>query len=173
MVINTPSYGGGSDLWDQAGGAPLPSRDHLRTAADLPASMSDRTLEVVGVTDVVHLALSLGGVSNGVRICQGKTVSVKAAGPGVPLQVDGEPFNVEGANGAVLKGREWLPLTPAGSSEACEPFDVTIEHDGQALMLARGSGGGASAYAAIEERLGEEGLATKQRDALFASLGQD
>ena len=32
--------------------------------------MDDGKLEVVGVTDVVHLANALGGVSNGVRLCQ-------------------------------------------------------------------------------------------------------
>ena len=26
MVLNTPSYGGGSDLWDESRGAPLPAR---------------------------------------------------------------------------------------------------------------------------------------------------
>ena len=54
MVLNTPSYGGGSDLWDEQRKAPLSSRlRHMRGEAQ-PIAMDDGLLEVVGVTDVVH-----------------------------------------------------------------------------------------------------------------------
>ena len=68
MILNTPSYGGGSDLWDEARGAPLAARtDRFRTPPPRPSSMSDGVLELVGVTDVVHLAFSLGGLSCAAR----------------------------------------------------------------------------------------------------------
>ena len=123
MVLNTPSYGGGSDLWDEQRKAPLSSRlRHMHGEAQ-PIAMDDGLLEVVGVTDVVHLALTLGGLSNGVRICQGRTMRLHAPGGGVPLQVDGEPFNQESSG-------------PAFSTESCEPFDFTLERQDSALMLA-------------------------------------
>ena len=39
QVCNTPSYGGGSDLWDPTQGAPLPSRDRMQTEAVPPAAV--------------------------------------------------------------------------------------------------------------------------------------
>ena len=105
-------YGGGSDLWDEARGAPLQARtDRFATPPARRASMSDGCLEVVGVTDVVHLAFSLGGLSNGVRLCQGASISVKCADGGVPLQIDGEPCN----------------LTPAGPLGS-EPFELHLAY---------------------------------------------
>lgn len=212
MVLNTPSYGGGSDLWDEARAAPLAARTkHFQTPPARPCSMSDGLLEVVGVTDVLHLALALGGLSNGVRICQGETVQIRASGSGskhtaraphgtphgaphgaaqhgpsrrthacfcawchspltyfllralllvccaVPLQIDGEPFNLdEGPDGA-------------------EPFDVAIERTGQAFLLARDTarGGGTNAYVAIEQQLAARELGTQQRDDLLRALGSD
>ena len=70
----------------------------------------------------MHLALTLGGLSNGVRLCQGRELRLHAPRGGVPLQVDGEPFNQESP--------------PAFSSGGCEPFDFTLERTDSALMLA-------------------------------------
>ena len=65
MVLNTPSYGGGSDLWDEQRKAPLASRlRHMRGEAQ-PIAMDDGLLEVVGVTDVVRRTLPLGGLGLG------------------------------------------------------------------------------------------------------------
>eukprot|EP00966_Prymnesium_polylepis_P092775 2147502-Prymnesium_polylepis.1 len=134
MIVSTPSYGGGSDLWDERRSAPLSTRlRHMQTDAS-PAAMDDGKLEVVGVvrrtakhhkptpprsprpadlptsrppdraglrttrppraaraappmpavapyatqTDVLHLANALGGISNGVRLCQGSSIAVSA-----------------------------------------------------------------------------------------------
>ena len=85
MVLNTPSYGGGSDLWDEQRKAPLSSRLRYMHGEAQPIAMDDGLFEVVGVTDVVHLALTLGGLSNGVRICQGRQLRLYAPGGGVPL----------------------------------------------------------------------------------------
>ena len=158
IILNIASYGGGSDLWDEARGAPLPARaDRFRTPPAVPASMSDGMLEVVGVTDVVHLAFSLGGLSNGVRICQGKTMRVRELAGGVPLQIDGEPCN----------------LTPAGP-EGSEPFDFEMAIEDQVYVLGRSprTEGGVSAYAAVEGQLRDERISTEQRDALLRALGR-
>ena len=99
MVLNTLSYGGGSDLWDEERRAPLRTRLR-RPVASLPtrAAMDDGVLEVVAVTDVVHLAAALGGFSNGMRVCQGRRVSVRIDGAGIPLQIDGEVFDTPPAD---------------------------------------------------------------------------
>ena len=81
-MLSIPSYGGGSDLWDERRVAPLRTRlRHMQTAAT-PASMDDGKLEVVGVTGVLHLANALGGISNGVRLCQGANISVSVVDGG-------------------------------------------------------------------------------------------
>ncbi|KAL1526886.1 hypothetical protein AB1Y20_015577 [Prymnesium parvum] len=158
MIASTPSYGGGSDLWDERRSAPLRTRlRHVQTECS-PASMGDGKLEVVGVTGVLHLANALGGISNGVRLCQGSNISVSVVGGGVPLQIDGEPFNID-------------PVEGIGS----EPFEVTIEQTGQALMLASADASGArerpSAAVAIDQALASGSIDVRQRDALLKALG--
>ena len=114
MVLNTLSYGGGSDLWDEA---PRAAARLRRPVASLPrAAMDDGVLEVVAVTDVVHLAAALGSFSNGMRVCQGRRVSVRIDGAGIPLQIDGEVFD-----------------TPPADA----PFNLTLERTDQAYMPPR------------------------------------
>lgn len=124
--------------------------------------MSDGKLEVVGVTDVLHLAFSLGGLANAVRLCQGSALEIGCAGGGVPLQIDGEPFNVAPPDGAA-----------SAASAGLEPFQVSVAQQGQALLLARGAAGatvGPSGYAAVERALAEGQIGTSQRDALLRAL---
>jgi len=138
--------------------------------------MADGVLEVVGVTDVLHLASSLGGLSNGVRLCQGANLSIRARDGGVALQVDGEPFNT-GASSSEPKDSRWGRFR-SWTCAASEPFDVRIERVGQALLLGRGgkrTGGGGrhvSVLGAIEGQLRSKGISTAQRDELLRSLGR-
>ena len=160
MVLNTPSYGGGSDLWDEQRKAPLSSRLRYMHGEAQPIAMDDGLFEVVGVTDVVHLALTLGGLSNGVRICQGRQLRLYAPGGGVPLQVDGEPFNQESTG-------------PAFSTESCEPFDFTLQRQDSALMLAAPQSSEPEAGAAelaIERGVASSSLSVAQRDALLRDM---
>ena len=166
MVLNTPSYGGGSDLWDADGGAPLASRDAwgATAAEERSPAANDGVLELVGVTDVLHLALTLGGLSNGMRICQGRTLTLDVRGKGVPLQIDGEPFNV-----ALEKG---------GSIGACEPFLIQLERCGSALRLKAPAGGleareGGEGELAVERGYAQGSLSLAQRDALFAAMSSE
>jgi len=162
MVLNTPSYGGGSDLWDEARAAPLRARtDRFQSPTPArPLRMDDGLLEVVGVTDVVHLACSLGGLSNGVRLCQGSRITLSVPGGGVPLQIDGEPYNVVSPADAQYGG-------------GFEPFHMELERDGQALMLARAPRSTprrGNAVTAVETQLQQRLLSTPQRDALLWTL---
>jgi len=178
MVLNIPSYGGGSDLWDESRGAPLTARSrHFQTGPPHEASMADGTVEVVGVTDVLHLACSLGGLSNGVRLCQGAKLSIRARDRGVALQVDGEPFNTDASTSHSASSASSGRLR-SWTCAASEPFDVRIERAGQAFLLARGAkrmGGGVrhvSALSAIEHQLRSKAISTAQRDALLRKLGR-
>ena len=80
-------------------------------------------LEVVGVTDVLHLASSLGGLSNGLRLCQGKRISVAVPEGGIPLQIDGEPFNVV----VTLRAHARLTLARALTKKICPIAHLTRE----------------------------------------------
>lgn len=228
MVLNTPSYGGGSDLWDEARAAPLPATTrHFQSAEARPPRMDDGLLEVVGVTDVLHLAYSLGGLSNGVRLCQGahsecrrastarpcpapqfsletpprwqerraaaiappacerdrsrppplirslaRPFAVRLAVPqgGVPIQIDGEPYNIVPREAAV-DGEEGAAV--GLNAGGLEPFNVELSYEGQALMLARSPRSTpreGNAFAAVEAQLRRRGLSTAQRDALLWTL---
>ena len=168
MVLNTPSYGGGSDLWDAGGGAPLPPRQGWLATPPQPPSVADGYLEVVAVGDVVHLACSLGGLSSGIRLCQGRVVSLRVPRGGVPLQIDGEPFNVG--------------PTEAGAPTEPEPFDVRLSLRGRGLLLGAPARGGAAGPSAdlesgaaevvIDEALAAGDLSGTQRDALLRALAE-
>lgn len=160
MICNTPSYGGGSDLWDYTNGAPLPSRDHLQTGAERPAT-DDGRLEIVAVANVIHLALTLGGLSNGIRLAQGGQISVEVRGPGVPFQVDGEPFSV-GAKSGLTK---------------LEPFRFRVSRVGSSLMLRGpvggiGGVGGDTAVGAVELALGDGTIVETTRLALLEKMAR-
>ena len=73
------------------------------------------------------------------------------------MQIDGEAFNVDDG--------------PVGA----EAFDVSIDFQNQAFLLARGdtSEGNANAYTSIETQLQQKTLGTAQRDALLRALGSD
>jgi len=156
MVLNTPSYGGGSDLWDEARGAPLQATTrHFQSSPARPLDMSDGLVEVVGVTDVLHLACSLGGLSNGVRLCQGERISIGVPGGGVPLQIDGEPYN------------------QAEGPRHAEGFDVTIARSGQALLLsapAQHSVPGANPVQVVEGHYRRRSISGAQRESLLRAL---
>ena len=162
MLLNTPSYGGGSDLWDAAGGAPLPSADSMKAEEVQHPSASDGLLELVGVTDVLHLALTLGGFSNGVRICQGRSITIESRKMGIPLQIDGEPYNV-GEGGF--------------SIASCEPFKFELQHRGSSLMLrAPTNSAGANVCSngelAVERALEAGDISLEQRNKLWDSLSR-
>lgn len=74
----------------------------------------------------------------------------------LPVFPAGEPFNIEASDG--------------GS----EPFDVTIEYNGRALMLASSSHGRwrdePSAVHAIDEALAAGTINVQQREALLEAL---
>ena len=160
MICNTPSYGGGSDLWDLTNGAPLPSRNELQTDASTPAS-DDGKLEIVAVANVLHLALTLGGFSNAIRVAQGSNISVEVSGNGVPFQVDGEPFSVESKEGlAVL-----------------EPFSFRLSRVGSSFMLRAPRGGfaaedGDTAAGAMELALADGTIDEPTRLALLEKMAR-
>lgn len=157
MILNTPSYGGGSDLWDEQRQAPLGARQRSLQTPIRPAAIDDGILEVVAVRNVIHLAMALGGFSNGIRLCQGEEITVRVSEKGVPLQIDGEPFNVPG--------------------EPSEPFDFSLKRRGDSLMLSApqegsGNGGSGAAEAAIERATGSGLISAEQREALLLSLAR-
>ena len=86
-VINIPSQAGGVDYWG----------NHLvgsgRTDNMARQGICDQTIEVVGVTGVVHMGQCMIGLDGGIRLCQGKSMRLQIdPRQPVPMQIDGEPF---------------------------------------------------------------------------------
>jgi len=159
MVCNTPSYGGGSDLWDPTQGAPLPSRDRMQTEA-VPPAADDGVLEIVCVTGVFHLAQTLAGFSNAVRLAQGREVSIEVEGSGVPLQVDGEPFGVASSGVSSLG-----------------PFSLTLRRLGTSLMLRAPAGGidaadGEAGPSAVEGAMADGLISHEVREELLEKMAR-
>jgi len=79
VVLNIPSYGGGTDLW----GADTKKTD-IQTVCD-------HKFEVVGVRGVTHLGLMQAKVNRGHRICQGTDIKMTLLVP-MAVQIDGEAW---------------------------------------------------------------------------------
>nr|XP_014352777.1 PREDICTED: diacylglycerol kinase theta [Latimeria chalumnae] len=74
------SWGSGADLWgSESDGRFVKPR------------IDDGSLEVVGVTGVVHMGQVQGGLRSGIRIAQGSYFRVTLLKP-IPVQIDGEPW---------------------------------------------------------------------------------
>ena len=82
--------------------------------------MDDRLLEVVAISGVVQLGLAQMSLSNAHRLCQCSSITITSkSGARLPLQVDGEPFELE----------------PIFAPK--KPMSITISHHNQAVMLSR------------------------------------
>jgi diacylglycerol kinase (ATP) len=129
IVLNIPSYGGGSDLWrDSASLARNNSSHELVMGEETPAedsdsetdgtcgwrrsSVQDKVLEVVGVTSSAQLGAAHVGLCGAMRLAQGNRIRLRNSA-NIAAQVDGEPFMLGGEK------------------------EITIEFQNQALMLMR------------------------------------
>lgn len=80
IILNIPSYAGGSDLWGQD------------VSFDVP-SFSDGRIEVVGITGCFHMGTIQVKLTNAHRLAQGRTVTITwLTSAHIPVQVDGEPW---------------------------------------------------------------------------------
>eukprot|EP00468_Gymnochlora_sp_CCMP2014_P010105 CAMPEP_0167750996 /NCGR_PEP_ID=MMETSP0110_2-20121227/6311_1 /TAXON_ID=629695 /ORGANISM="Gymnochlora sp., Strain CCMP2014" /LENGTH=273 /DNA_ID=CAMNT_0007636399 /DNA_START=72 /DNA_END=893 /DNA_ORIENTATION=- len=95
VILNIPSYGGGSDLWGvESGGTPHGLDGRKNTEFKKPTHY-DGLVEVVGVRDSLHMAQCQVGIASCVRLGQGRRVTIKASDRiGFVCQVDGEPWAV-------------------------------------------------------------------------------
>jgi len=79
MILNLPSYAGGSDLWGT-------SIDSFKSQA-----IDDKLLEVVAITGSFHMGTIATNLSEALRITQGTSIRIKVHYE-LPMQVDGEPW---------------------------------------------------------------------------------
>ncbi|XP_066297998.1 diacylglycerol kinase theta-like [Branchiostoma lanceolatum] len=80
VFLNIRSWGSGCDPW---GGE--------ASDAFSPPSYNDGTLEVVGLTGVVHLGQIQGGIRGAIRVAQGQSIKLTLKND-IPVQIDGEPW---------------------------------------------------------------------------------
>lgn len=104
IVLNIGSYMGGVDLWQN---------DYEHDDDFSLQSMQDKMLEVVSVRGAWHLGKLQVGLSQAMRLAQGKVIRIHASSS-FPVQIDGEPF-------------------------IHQPGCLEIKHDGQVFMLRRAS----------------------------------
>ncbi|GAB5359681.1 hypothetical protein AAMO2058_000563800 [Amorphochlora amoebiformis] len=101
VVLNISSYGGGSDLWGSeasgrdAGGESREGGPEEKDAEFETPSQYDKLVEVVGITDSLHMAKCQVGIASCVRLGQGRKIVIEASKRGgFVAQVDGEPWRV-------------------------------------------------------------------------------
>eukprot|EP00927_Polykrikos_kofoidii_P054923 TRINITY_DN49265_c0_g1_i1.p1 TRINITY_DN49265_c0_g1~~TRINITY_DN49265_c0_g1_i1.p1 ORF type:complete len:615 (+),score=101.75 TRINITY_DN49265_c0_g1_i1:213-2057(+) len=105
VVLNIPSFGGGSDLWGSADGEDTSDEDEdeiqaIGSGSDgaasfglsmSKASMRDMRLEVVGVHGSFQLGAAQVGLYSARRLAQASHVKI-TNNTALPVQVDGEPW---------------------------------------------------------------------------------
>jgi len=91
ILVNIPSYAAGMDLWGKR------KSDDQEGCGDTRSAIDDGKLEIVCIDSPAHLALTRFGMMRADRIGQGKSVLIRVLGQSrIPVQVDGEPWGVEG-----------------------------------------------------------------------------
>eukprot|EP00931_Biecheleriopsis_adriatica_P056645 TRINITY_DN33572_c0_g1_i1.p1 TRINITY_DN33572_c0_g1~~TRINITY_DN33572_c0_g1_i1.p1 ORF type:complete len:567 (-),score=130.66 TRINITY_DN33572_c0_g1_i1:32-1732(-) len=165
IVLNIPSFAGGTDLWGQADQEAADLEDeldfddspsepgsvdsHEDYLQSLRQSMSDKKLEVVGVHGVTHLAASQVGLYKAQRLAQASHVklTVKVT---LPVQVDGEP--------------SWF----------AKDGEIEICHKSQAYMLARSSESSESSLAVatdvVDWALKRQVITAEQRNQMLQEI---
>jgi len=87
MILNLPSYAGGSNLWGETD----------NNAAYSAQAIDDKMLEIVAITGSFHMGTIHVNLSQAIRIGQGNHIKVKLLQK-LPIQVDGEPWLQEPSN---------------------------------------------------------------------------
>jgi diacylglycerol kinase (ATP) len=99
-----------------------PSRERVRRESFdgmfASPSMADELLEVVAVQGVLHMGLALMSLGGARRLCQCRHLTISSQ-QGLPIQVDGEPFEFE----PLFAPRRGL--------------SISVRHLNQAVMLSR------------------------------------
>eukprot|EP00930_Biecheleria_cincta_P103522 TRINITY_DN9551_c0_g1_i1.p1 TRINITY_DN9551_c0_g1~~TRINITY_DN9551_c0_g1_i1.p1 ORF type:complete len:552 (-),score=98.82 TRINITY_DN9551_c0_g1_i1:83-1738(-) len=161
IVLNIPSFGGGTDLWGQAHAAHEDDEDgvdsdssmcmedsiipdHLQS---LRQSKQDGKLEVVGVHGVLQLGASQVGLYKAQRLAQGSCVKLANKVP-LPVEVDGEPW--------------WF----------ASDGEIEISLKSQAFVLARNTASSHAAFATdvVDSALQRDIITVAQRDQLFKDI---
>eukprot|EP00002_Diphylleia_rotans_P016272 TRINITY_DN3167_c0_g1_i1.p1 TRINITY_DN3167_c0_g1~~TRINITY_DN3167_c0_g1_i1.p1 ORF type:complete len:637 (-),score=96.54 TRINITY_DN3167_c0_g1_i1:106-2016(-) len=83
IIMNIPSYAGGTDLWGNSRGGNFADQ-----------SLSDGLLEVIGVTGSLQMGAIRAHMATAQRLAQSKHIRLTIdPGAEYPAQVDGEPWN--------------------------------------------------------------------------------
>jgi len=99
MILNIPSYMGGTNLWGR------------ETGSYQPQAIDDWLLEVVGVSGVMQIGRIRVKLSRALRLAQGGRVVVRTKVP-IHMQVDGEPWLQDPCEAVVTPHREALMVLP-------------------------------------------------------------
>jgi diacylglycerol kinase (ATP) len=80
MVINLPSYAGGSNFWGKS--------------TEQPIAIDDRRLEIAGISSVLHLGNCKVGLATALRLAQTNEIVITFTGnSNLAVQNDGEPWS--------------------------------------------------------------------------------
>lgn len=121
IVLNLPSYGGGSNLWGKAPPAPWS-----------PVSSCDGRVEVVCVASSMHLGRIKVGVGSVTRLAQCRVVEIDLVPEACayPVQVDGEPWLQPPARIRIEAFAQQACVLAHPTRAVAQDFDDEIADDG-------------------------------------------
>eukprot|EP00913_Durusdinium_trenchii_P000974 g899.t2 len=145
IILNIPSFGGGSDLWGRAedeeteqcesdSDSTAPSVSSVNwnsSGAPRRQSMQDGQLEVVGVHGALQLGASQVGLYKAQRLAQGSHIKVTTK-VALPTEVDGEPswFAKDGVIEISHRGQAFMLVNSKETSHAVatDVVDWALHH---------------------------------------------
>eukprot|EP00358_Blepharisma_japonicum_P005670 CAMPEP_0202943410 /NCGR_PEP_ID=MMETSP1395-20130829/3846_1 /ASSEMBLY_ACC=CAM_ASM_000871 /TAXON_ID=5961 /ORGANISM="Blepharisma japonicum, Strain Stock R1072" /LENGTH=236 /DNA_ID=CAMNT_0049640851 /DNA_START=996 /DNA_END=1703 /DNA_ORIENTATION=- len=104
IFLNIESYGGGVDMW---GDSEMLSESSASESVTSPGKRedvvwrkqfrNDNMIELIGVTSAFNLGECQVGLSQAIKLAQGKIFTIEIKGRGkIPIQIDGEPEIIKG-----------------------------------------------------------------------------
>lgn len=113
IFLNIPSYGAGSQPWGIIGSTCAADVNNDRTVGDM--YVDDHLFEVIGLKSLTQFSMIRTFGTHGIRLAQGKRLSMTMKTDSTPFQVDGEPWEQLGGTVSmepgnrvgVLEGLNW------------------------------------------------------------------
>lgn len=113
IFLNIPSYGAGSQPWGMLGNTRPADVNNKRTVGDM--YVDDHLFEVIGLKSLTQFGWIRTFGAHGLRLAQGKRMSMTLKTDSTPFQVDGEPWEQLGGTVSmepgnrvgVLEGFSW------------------------------------------------------------------
>lgn len=112
-----------TDLWDEG-------KEYRKD------SYSDGIIEVIGLSDVIHMGQVQVGLDSPLQLGQGTEIEIRSlkANTILPIQIDGEPLEINGSVVITVERKDQVNVLATNSSEEGKILNVLMEGINQKVI---------------------------------------